>query len=57
MISRVKFTNSAMTIQQAKTIYYEGPIVSSTLFSMIPNWVYWTIGIIIIVSIVYSFIV
>ena len=57
MISRVKFTNSAMTIQQAKTIYYEGPIVSSTLFSMIPNWVYWTIGIIIIVSIVYSFII
>ena len=25
MISRVKFTNSAMTIQQANNIYYDGP--------------------------------
>jgi hypothetical protein len=55
MISRVKFTNSAMSIQQAKSIYYDGPVVSSTLFSMIPNWVYWTIFIIIVIAILYSF--
>jgi hypothetical protein len=57
MISRVKFTNTAMTIQQAKTIYYDGPVVSSTLFSMIPNWVYWSIFIIIVIAILYSFMV
>jgi len=57
MISRVKFTNTAMTIQQAKSIYYDGPIVSSTLFSMIPNWVYWSIFIIIVIAILYSFLV
>ena len=54
MISRVKFTNSAMTIQQAKQIYYDGPVVKDTLFSIIPEWVYWTIFIIIIMSLVYS---
>ena len=54
MISRVKFTNSAMTIQQAKQIYYDGPVAKDTLFSIIPEWVYWTILIIIIVSLVYS---
>ena len=48
VISRVKFTNSAMTIQQAKSIYYDGPIVVESLFSMIPNWVYWTILVIFI---------
>jgi predicted acylesterase/phospholipase RssA len=54
MISRVKFTNSAMTIQQAKQIYYDGPVAKDTLFSIIPEWIYWTILIIIIVSLVYS---
>ena len=54
MISRVKFTNSAMTTQQAKQIYYAGPIAKDTLFSIIPEWVYWTIFIIIIISLVYS---
>ena len=54
MISRVKFTNSAMTTQQARQIYYDGPIVKDTLFSIIPEWVYWTIFIIIILSLVYS---
>jgi len=55
MISRVKFTNAAMTIQQAKSIYYEGPIFSESLFSIVPNWVYWGLLILIIVSIGYSF--
>jgi hypothetical protein len=54
-ISRVKFLNSAMTVQKAKDIYYDGPIYSPTLFSQIPNWVYWTILVIIIASIGYSF--
>ena len=57
MISRVKFMNSAMTIQQAKNIYYDGPIVTTTIFSSIPNWVYWSILIIIIISLIYSFLV
>ena len=54
MISRVKFTNSAMTTQQARQIYYTGPVVKDTLFSIIPEWVYWTLFIIIIISLVYS---
>jgi len=54
MISRVKFTNSAMTTQQARQIYYDGPVVKDTLFSIIPEWVYWTLFIIIIISLVYS---
>ena len=54
MISRVKFTNSAMTTQQARQIYYNGPVVKDTLFSIIPEWVYWTLFIIIIISLVYS---
>lgn len=55
MISRVKFTNSAMTIQQAKSIYYDGPIFSESLFSIVPNWVYWGLLILIILAISYSF--
>jgi hypothetical protein len=56
-ISRVKFLNSAMTVQKAKAIYYDGPIYSQTLFSQIPNWAYWTILVIIIAAIGYSFFV
>ena len=56
-ISRVKFLNSAMTVQKAKNIYYEGPIYTETLFSQIPNWVYWTILAIILIVIAYSFFV
>ena len=55
MISRVTFTNAAMTIQQAKSIYYAGPIFSESLFSIIPEWVYWGILILIILSIGFSF--
>ena len=54
MISRFKFMNSAMTIQHAKNIYYDGPIYTQSLFSLIPNWVYWGLLVIVIVSIVYS---
>ena len=56
MISRVKFTNSAMTITEAKNIYYQGPIYTQSLFSMIPNWVYWTILAIVIIAVIYSFV-
>jgi hypothetical protein len=55
MISRVNFMNSAMTIQQAKNIYYDGPISTESMFSLIPNWVYWGLLIIVIIAIVYSF--
>jgi len=54
-IARVSFSNTAMTVTNARQIYYSGPVASDSLFSMIPNWVYWLILIIIIVSIVYSF--
>lgn len=54
-ISRVVFSNTAMTVSHAKQIYYSGPVLTETLFSMIPNWVYWTILIIIVVVIGYSF--
>ena len=55
MISRVKFMNSAMTIQQAKSIYHDGPIYSESLLSIIPTWVYWGLIIIILLAITYSF--
>jgi len=54
-ISRVVFSNTAMSVKHAKDIYYAGPVASTSLFSMIPNWVYWSILIIIIVAIGYSF--
>ena len=54
-ISRVVFSNTAMTVSHAKKIYYSGPVATVSLFSLIPNWVYWTILVIIIVAIVYSF--
>ena len=54
LISRVKFTNSAMTIQEAKHIYYAGPIQTQSIFYMIPRWVYWSILAIIIIVIIYS---
>jgi hypothetical protein len=54
-ISRVAFSNTAMTVTNARQIYYSGPVASDSLFSMIPNWIYWLILIIIIVAIGYSF--
>ena len=54
-ISRVSFMNTAMTVGQAKNIYYSGPIVTESIFSMVPYWVYWVILIIVIIAIGYSF--
>ena len=54
-ISRVKFLNSAMTVNKAKDIYNDGPIYSQSLTSQIPTWVYWSILVIILAIIVYSF--
>ena len=54
-ISRVVFSNTAMTVRNAKSIYYSGPVASVSIFSMIPEWAYWLILIIIIASIIYSF--
>lgn len=54
-ISRVLFSNSAMTITRARNIYYSGPVATVSLFSMIPNWVYWTIFIVIVIALAYSF--
>ena len=54
-MSRVVFMNTAVTVKQAKDIYYSGPVATTTLFSMIPNWVYWLLLLIIIVAIAYSF--
>ena len=54
-ISRVVFMNTAVTVKQAQDIYYSGPVATTSIFSMIPKWVYWIILIIIIVAIAYSF--
>jgi hypothetical protein len=54
-IARVSFMNTAMTVGQAKKLYYSGPIVTETIFSMVPYWVYWVILIIVIIAIGYSF--
>jgi hypothetical protein len=53
-ISRVTFSNTAMTVTHAKQLYYAGPVPSSSLWSMIPNWVWYGIIIIIVVGIAYS---
>ena len=53
-IARVNFMNYAMSVQQSKNIYYQGPNVSTGILSNIPNWVYWTIFIIIVIAILYS---
>jgi hypothetical protein len=50
-ISRVVFSNTAMTVQHAKQLYYAGPVVSSSLLSMIPNWVWYGIIFLVIIGI------
>ena len=54
-MSRVNFMNTAMTVQQARSIYYDGPIKTQSLYSIIPSWVWWTILVIIIIVILYAF--
>jgi hypothetical protein len=53
-LSRVTFSNTAMTIQHARDLYYKGPVVTNSLWSMIPNWVWYTIIFTIIIVIGYS---
>ena len=55
MIARVTFSNTAMNIQNARAIYYDGPIYSAPFLSLIPNWVYWIIALVIIIGLGYSF--
>jgi hypothetical protein len=50
-ISRVVFSNTAMKVQHAKQLYYAGPVVSSSLWSMIPNWVWYGIIFLVIIGI------
>lgn len=50
-ISRVIFSNTAMTVQHSKQLYYDGPVKTSGLLSMIPNWVWYGIIFLIIISI------
>jgi hypothetical protein len=54
-ISRVAFSNTAMTVQRAKEIYYDGPIPTDSIFSMIPTWAYYLVAFIIIALIIGSF--
>jgi len=53
-IGRVIFSNTAMTAYHAKEVYYAGPVASDSIFSMIPNWVYYLIAFIIVGLILYS---
>ena len=55
-ISRVTFSNTAMTTEHARVLYYNGPVPSSGILSMIPNWVWYSIIFIIIITIGYSYI-
>lgn len=50
-ISRVIFSNTAMTVQHAKQLYYSGPVKTSSLWSMIPNWVWYAIIFLVIIGI------
>ena len=54
-IARVVCSNTAMTVNNARKIYASGPVSSVGILSMIPNWVYWGVLIIIIISLAYSF--
>ena len=53
-ISKVIFSNTAMTSTKARELYYAGPIVSSSLFSSIPSWVWYIIIFLIAGAILYS---
>lgn len=53
-ISRIVFSNTAMTVQHAKQLYYAGPVASNSLWSMIPNWVWYGIIFLVIIGIGYS---
>lgn len=55
-ISRVSFSNTAMTVGKSQDLYYAGPIASENILSMIPSWIWYTIIIIIVVAILYSFV-
>lgn len=54
-IGRISFFNTAMTVKQSQSIYNAGPVSSSSIIDMIPNWVYWGIILIIVAAIAYSF--
>ena len=56
-IGNVKFSNTAMTMDYARKIYYDGPVKSKNIFSVIPNWVYYFIAFAIIAAIIYSIVV
>ena len=53
-MSNVVFSNTAMTATKARQLYYAGPVKSTGLFSMIPNWVWYLIIFIIVGAILYS---
>lgn len=53
-ISRVVFSNTAMTASRAREIYYNGPVASTNPISMIPNWIWYSIILIIVVVVLYS---
>ena len=55
-ISRVAFSNTAMTVSKSQELYYEGPIATDSIFSMIPNWVWYSIVLLIVISIIYSYV-
>jgi len=54
-ISRVVFSNTAMTVPHAKELYYAGPVKSDSLLSQIPSWLWYGLILIIILAIVISF--
>ena len=56
-ISRVVFSNTAMTVQHAKQLYYAGPVASNSFWSMIPTWVWYSVIFLIIIGISYSVLV
>lgn len=52
-MSNVVFSNTAMTATKARQLYYAGPVASTGIFSMIPNWVWYLIIFIIVGAILY----
>ena len=53
-ISNVSFSNTAMTVTKSQELYYAGPILTDSIFTMISNWAYYIVIILSFLSIIFA---
>jgi hypothetical protein len=53
-ISRVSFSNAAMTVGDARRIYNNGPIVEEGILESIPTWAWYIIVVLVAIAVLYS---